>query len=100
MKVDISKGFDIGGLHFEVCCDGLRMQGEQRFGECSHLAQVITLRENLKPDAMSSTFIHETIEAINYQYSLELPHQSICALEVSLAQVLKSLGIEFAIEEK
>jgi hypothetical protein len=100
MKVDISKGFDIGGLHFEIKSDGLRMESENRYGEYCGLLQTVTLRKELKPDNISSSFLHEIVECINYQYNLSLTHPTICAFELGLAQILKSLDIEFAIEEK
>jgi len=97
MKVDISKGFDIGALHFNVVVDGPRMQGEHTFGVCCHITQTIILRDNVSADRLSATFLHELVEAVNNQFELQLPHSSICALESGLSQALKGLGIEFVI---
>jgi len=99
MKVDVSKGFELGCFHFEVE-NGKRTDAElrerRRFGECSFDAHIIRVSQSYCPDQYHNTFIHELIEAVNVSYCDErIKHSEVTTLANGMAQALKSLGVNF-----
>ena len=48
----------------------------------------INTNNNISRSQQEQTLIHEIIEAINYNYELSLPHQSISILGETIYQVL------------
>lgn len=67
--------------------------GKRLQGACWMDKKLIQLHANKgSPDVTQETFIHEVIEAINFEYDLKLPHTSIKTLGVALHQVFKENG--------
>ncbi len=99
MKVNISKGFDLGNFHYEVESGAItekQLEADACYGKCDNLNKVIRLTTNFSQDQRSNTFIHECIEAVNAVYcNSKLKHDEINNLGNGLAQILKSLNVEF-----
>jgi hypothetical protein len=68
--------------------------GMTEAGKTYVAAHKIYIANDLCRQEKASTVLHEVIETINYCLGLDLPHNSILALEVSLFQVLRDLGMD------
>lgn len=55
--------------------------------------QKMVIKAGMAYDQSVSSLLHEIIEAINSDLDLKLEHRTICALESSIYQVLKSSRI-------
>lgn len=69
-------------------------------GECDLSNQTLRLATDIKMDAISSTLIHEILEALNYHLELDLKHNQISSLETGLFQVLSSNGVDLSLLTK
>ena len=79
----------------KICGHEVRVEFEEHItrdrgamGQSCGSANWIKLDESLPQTVLDSTFLHEIIEQINYNYELELPHNKITTLETALYQIL------------
>jgi len=59
---------------------------------------LIHLNEDVEPQQLEETLLHEIIEFIETQLELKIEHKSICALSECLYQVLKDNNLYFGEE--
>jgi len=64
-------------------------------GKCFPNANKIYLVKDLSQDKLEETFIHEIIEAINFNLELKLKHRQITALAVAIYTVFKENNLQF-----
>jgi len=81
----------IGGYDVKIDYDNSTIQ----FGQFDPQKLSITLFSLNSSQNMSSTLIHEIIEALNYIYELDLPHDKITVLANGMFQVLKDNKLVF-----
>jgi len=97
--IDISKGIEIGGFHFDVNMSDeahKSLRGNNLSGECDHTLKIIKIDNDMAGVQISETFIHEVIEEINHIFcSDSLNHEQINQLGYGLHQVMESLGVRF-----
>ena len=103
MKVLIPGSIQIGGKTYSIERSVVpryeSLVGKHVPTRCQLL---ITDAKDVHPDELVSTFIHETIHAIDYVYGgagEELSEGMTNAIAEGLHQVLKGLGIELVFEE-
>ncbi len=84
----IPQTLKIGGINYQVIVEPIKMHGASNCGSCNNAVAVITINSEDNNQIQETTLIHEIIEAINGNYDLQLPHQTIATLETSLYQVL------------
>jgi len=67
---------------------------ESAIGYCNRDTGRIRLASSTEgcPDRFRSALIHEILEAINAHMELALPHKTICAIEVGLAEIMQNAG--------
>ena len=70
--------------------------GKALLGLMDDETNTITLRSNLRPNQMASTFLHEIIEALVASCDLKINHSTIATLESGLYQVLKDNKLDFS----
>lgn len=63
------------------------IDGMVDYGSTDPFKQVINIRKGLTDEMTASTLLHEIIEVINESLDLNLSHQTIQSLEVSLFSV-------------
>ena len=101
--VDISKGIQCGGFHFDVVADQpshRSLRANNNNGECDCNNKLISLDCDMDAAQFSKTFIHEVIEAVNNVYcNDELEHPKIQQLSYGIHQVMESLGVRFGYEK-
>jgi len=99
MKIDVSKGFEVGSMHYQVdMSDKAREEliGKDCYGDHLVYLKIIRVANNLSKDQVRNTFIHECIEAVNQQYCNDkIKHDEITNMANGLSQIFKSLDIEF-----
>ena len=99
MKVDVSKGFELGSYHYKVLQSNeveKGLEGDNAYGKCSNLHRQILMTKNFSPDQFCNTFIHECLEAVNNIYcNNNMKHDLLSNTGNGLSQILKSLGISF-----
>lgn len=71
--------------------------GEVTRGYCVQEDRFIAIREKLGAREAFATLLHETLHAIEHEYSLPIKHDLVYALEEALSQVLLD---NFRIEPK
>lgn len=77
------------GHEYEVSIvDSTRYNGDN-CGFCDTVAAKIRLSDDLAPDMLASTLLHEVLEAINFHLELKMEHHVLTALEAGMYQVLK-----------
>jgi len=90
----IPKRLKIGGKFWKIdLIKGLSKETGHK-GESALMTNIIRLDSELPEDELWSTFIHEILEAINYCYQFDWPHDRICVLEEVLYQVFKDNKLE------
>lgn len=94
----------IGGntIPVEVLDAPIRQVGPTSYviGEYHPLTRAIKIYHTEKNIKMSGeNFVHETIEAVNGLYDLDLPHQTITTLATALYQAYSSGGVSFVDDE-
>jgi hypothetical protein len=97
--IKIPKKIKVGGFDYKVFCRGefnANLEDTNDWGECSGRYREIRLTTNATPQQYRSTFIHETIHAVNQVYvNNELTEFQITLLTNGLFQVLEQLGVRF-----
>jgi hypothetical protein len=78
----------IGGILYKVSKIKDLARDRGHLGECCGNNATIGLDDNLHSDVERKVLLHEIIEAINFEYELELAHNKISTLESSLYQVI------------
>ena len=99
MKIDVSKGFEIGAITYGVdMSDKARedLIGKDCYGDHQGYNKVVRIANNIGNDQIRNTFIHECIEAVSAHYcNNKIKHDEITNLANGLSQIFKSLNIEF-----
>lgn len=90
----------IGGntIPVEVVSEPIRQVGPQAYviGEYHPLSRKIKIYHTEKNIKMcGENFVHETIEAVNGLYDLNLPHQTITTLATALYQAYSTGNVSF-----
>ena len=67
------------------------------FGKLNAKELQIQIAADLVPAQITSTLLHEIIEALNYHLQLELPHRTIMSLESGLYQTLTDNGVDLSV---
>jgi len=80
MKRKIPESITIGGLEIKVQYD----EDLTCFGLYNHRNNTITILETLSEQQKQTTLIHEALEAIKFIYEIDLPHETLCVIEVAL----------------
>ena len=103
MKIDISKGFELGGHSYRVdMSDNTReaLIGKDCYGDHLGYQKIIRIANNIDIDQIRNTFLHECLEAVNQHCcNSKVKHDEITNMANGLAQITKSLGIVFTTEE-
>jgi len=98
-KVDVSKGFELGSFHYGVESDentNAELRDRQRYGEAVFARHKIRISKDYSVEQYQDTFLHECLEAINITFCDErIKHEHIKNISHGLAQILKSLDIQF-----
>jgi len=99
MKVDVSKGFELGCHHFAVFDDDettADLRARERYGECSSQNQWVRISNDYNGDQYHNTFLHELLEAVNESHcNGKMKHDVLTNCANGLAQSIKSLGVVF-----
>ena len=69
--------------------DMKKEEADDNSGYCVVSGNKIVINKELPLSQQESTIIHETIEAINFLFELNLEHNKIMTLETALYQFLK-----------
>ena len=83
---------NILGHSYNVTLDPCLLRDRSSAGECCANAQNIHLDSSVPDDRKEGTFIHEVIEALNYELELGLEHPNITRLETGIYQFIKANG--------
>jgi hypothetical protein len=105
IKVPIPHSVEIAGFTYSIEANGQHsndLMAKNCWGDCANALRRIRLDVGLmSPDQLRNTFLHELLEAINVLYCNEsLNHRQLTNVGNGLAQVLKSIGIEFVWQDK
>lgn len=79
----------IGGQTYRVRYDAKMPTKRGHKGECDPMDNEITLDPLMIKSQQEQTFIHEILEAINFEYPVNLEHTQIELLDAVLYQVIK-----------
>lgn len=91
----IPKQVRVGAQTYSVEFDAsIRDNGVQ--GECNFRQLAIRLLDDRPPTRVQETFLHELIEALNYEYQVGLRHKQIADLGMAMYQVLRDNPEVFA----
>lgn len=103
MKIDVSNGIDVGCFHYKIESGqsiNRILHKEKRYGTCDFQKNKIRISTKFSAQQYHETVIHEAIEAASEIYcNGTLNHRQISSLSHGLAQIIKSLGIEFTYKE-
>lgn len=69
-------------------------------GRCHINRQRIQVPSDLAPQQLTSTILHEIIEALNYHLELGLEHRVRMSLEAALYQTLTAAGVDLEVLRK
>ena len=84
------KEVKIGGHRYKVIFKDLdKNEASNNCGYCRTTDNEIYINSSMSQEQQESTLLHEIIEAINFNYQLDLEHNKIQTLEATLYQVLK-----------
>lgn len=79
----------IGGLNYKLKYQENYARDYNMLGShCGNTSEII-IDTGLAKDRTEKTIIHEILEAINFEYELELSHDKITVLETTLYAILK-----------
>ena len=99
MKVDVHSGFDLGGFHYPVLSDkksDVELRSTQRYGSTSFTEHTVSISRDFDDEQYHDTFLHECVEAINVMFcDGQLKHAEIKNISHALAQIFKSLDVQF-----
>lgn len=86
----IPKSIKIGGQNYKVIIKDLdKSEAQNNCGYCRATDNEIYINTSISQEQQESTLLHEILEALNFNYQLELEHNKIQTLEATLYQVLK-----------
>jgi len=71
----------VGPLSYKVTSEPHIAAEDGHYGECNHRRLTISIDSGAHPDRQRQTLVHESLEAINDQYSVGLSHDQIERLE-------------------
>lgn len=80
----------IDGLKYKVNFEKYLARDKEALGTHCGNSAIITIDIDLTLQVKQKTLLHEIIEALNYNYQLDLTHDKICVLETALFSVFKS----------
>jgi hypothetical protein len=78
----------IGGFTYPVMLVPDLMKTDQCYGKVSNVRALIKIDEELSPDLMKATLLHEIFEALNAENEYNLPHRVITGLATQFYQVI------------
>jgi hypothetical protein len=78
----------IGGILYSISKIKDLARDKGHLGECCGNNASINLDDDLQPDVERKVLLHEIIEAINFEFELNLEHNKISVLESTLYQVI------------
>lgn len=83
---------NIAGFTFDIIFydDREYNQGSNNPASCNTGSQKIFIDKRCHPEQQEVNLLHEIIEAINYNYQLELDHKQITVIAAALYQVHKA----------
>lgn len=103
MKIDITKGIKVGGFDYAVDTTERAhkdLRADNDAGQCDLLNHTLSIDIERSEQAISKTFIHEVIEAVNHIYcDNKIEHEKIQQLSFGIHQVMESLGVQFGVEK-
>lgn len=79
----------IAGLKYQITEIENLTRDNNCLGNCCGNSLNINIDKNLKEDVKKKTLLHETLEALNFEYNLEFEHNKICVLETALFAVIR-----------
>lgn len=83
----MKEAIKIGGLYYKVLNIKNLARDFNVLGRCCGNSRTIELDFELDEQVKEKVFLHEILEAINYEYELKLEHEKISILESALYQV-------------
>ncbi len=89
------KYVDIAGIKYTIELTKNLARDRNSSGECNLNQNCIYIEESISNDLKDKVLLHEIIEAINFEYSLNLSHNNIVILESALYQVFKHNKFNF-----
>ncbi len=100
-EIKIPQVVKVGGLDYAVKADAatdIQLRADSCWGQRNTWLQIIRLRQDLQPQGLSQTFIHEVIEAVSSVYLNEsLKDETIEPLSQGLTQVFEQLSVRFVL---
>lgn len=80
----------VGGHFYEVLkhFDRAKIDGDNNLGTHSGTFLKIWLETNMSLSMQEDVFFHELVEAINFQYNIELNHHQVSLVSSAFYQVL------------
>lgn len=78
----------IGGINYRIEYKKDLTRDRGHLGECCGNNATIGLDDNLDYNVERKVLLHEIIEAINFEYELNLEHNKISIFETALYQIL------------
>jgi hypothetical protein len=81
------------GKKWDKRCNEERRYGAF-FGDIEN-GRTIYMHSKQQPADLSSTFIHELLEAIRGTHDMQITHTNVCTLANGLHQIFEELGITF-----
>ena len=97
--MEFPESVKIGAHDWKVTINPNYYKDSGHTGTCAMHAQHIIIDGAATDSYQEEVLLHEIIEAINYMYELELPHNKITTLGNTLYQVLKENDINFREKE-
>jgi len=85
----------IFGYLYKVECDN-SLEQMDAMGRLHARSLSMQIANDMSPQQIQSTILHEMIEGINYHLQLGLEHKTIMVLETGLFQVLTDNGIDLS----
>ena len=104
IQVNVKQGFDLAGFHYQVESDDkvdAELRSEQRYGSTSYTEQTVSIASDFGAEQYHDTFCHECVETINVVLcDGKIKHSDVKNISHGLAQIFKSLGVQFVYEDK
>ncbi len=86
----IPKSVKIGGQNYKIIIKDLnKSECQDNCGYCRTTDNEIYINSSMSQEQQETTLLHEILEALNFNYQLDLEHNKIQTLEATLYQVLK-----------
>ncbi len=87
--IDIPEKVKIGAFEWSVRLNDNLMHERDERGCCRPKSLSIDIDPGSQPVAQEETFIHELLEAITWQYDIQMEHKDLWNLSQVLHQVIK-----------